>query len=429
MRKVLVIALLVILVASIAFTAKITFWTTEVESNRLQRIRTLATLFKIRYGVEVEVVPVEENDLLKQIPIAKASGTLPDVIEGGIEPMLLLGSEGLLAEKLATDIINEFGDVYTGASRLLSNGSGGYYAIPFHAWVQGIWYRKDMFDAKGLKAPIAWEDILKAAKELNDPDNGIYGIILPKKADAYAEQVFTEVALANGARPIDLEGNITFNTPEMIEAFRFYKELGKYSKPGYTTVLDALKGYLAGEAPMIFYSTYIMDDIAVEEVQRGRIDKFDPKLVENTGFANYMTNTEPSSYGQVVALGILEGTKNRIEAKEFVKFLMTGNNYIYWLHMAPGGMNPTRKSIAANPKFLENPVLERYGSEKIQEIISALENVVRFDFYEGHVITDMSKISGAFIIGKAINYMFANDWTPEETAAWAQKEAEKILGK
>jgi len=193
--------------------------------------------------------------------------------------------------------------------------------------------------------------------------------------------------------------------------------------------LDALKGYLAGEAPMIFYSTYIMDDIAVEEVQRGRIDKFDPKLVENTGFANYMTNTEPSSYGQVVALGILEGTKNRIEAKEFVKFLMTGNNYIYWLHMAPGGMNPTRKSIAANPKFLENPVLERYGSEKIQEIISALENVVRFDFYEGHVITDMSKISGAFIIGKAINYMFANDWTPEETAAWAQKEAEKILGK
>jgi len=196
----------------------------------------------------------------------------------------------------------------------------------------------------------------------------------------------------------------------MIEAFRFYKELGKYSKPGYTTVLDALKGYLAGEAPMIFYS-------------------FDPKLVENTGFANYMTNTEPSSYGQVVALGILEGTKNRIEAKEFVKFLMTGNNYIYWLHMAPGGMNPTRKSIAANPKFLENPVLERYGSEKIQEIISALENVVRFDFYEGHVITDMSKISGAFIIGKAINYMFANDWTPEETAAWAQKEAEKILGK
>ncbi|OAA30621.1 ABC transporter substrate-binding protein [Kosmotoga arenicorallina S304] len=429
MKKLLVVALMLLLVASIAFTAKITFWTTETESNRLQRIRTLATLFKVRYGVEVEVVPVEENDLLRQIPIAKASGTLPDVIEGGIEPMLLLGSEGLLEEKLATDIINEFGDIYTGASRLLSNGKGGFFAVPFHAWVQGIWYRKDMLEAKGLEAPLTWDSILKAAKELHDPDNGVYGIILPKKDDAYAEQVFTEVALANGARPIDLNGNIMFNTPEMIEAFAFYKELGKYSKPGFTTVLDALKGYLSGEAPMIFYSTYIMDDIAVEEVQRGRIDKYDPKLVENTGFANYMTNTRPTSYGQVVALGITTETKNRIEAKKFIEFLMTGSNYIYWLHMAPGGMNPTRKSIAADPKFLENPVLERYGSEKIQEIIAALENVERFDFYEGHVLTEMSKISGAFIIGKAINLMFANDWTPEKTAAWAQAETEKLLGK
>lgn len=428
MKKVLVLLLVLVLFASLA-TAKIIFWTTEVESNRMQRIRALATLFRAKTGIVVEVVPVEENDLLRQIPIARASGTLPDVIEGGIEPMLLLGSEGLLNEDLAAEIINEFGDIYTGASRLLSNGKGGYFAIPFHAWVQGIWYRKDMFAEKNLTPPISWYDILTAAREIHDPENGVYGIILPKKADAYAEQVFTEIALANGARPIDLEGNIRFNTPEMIEVFRFYKELGKYSKPGFTTVLDALKGYLAGETGMIFYSTYIMDDIAVEEVQRGRIDKFDPKLVVNTGFANYMTNIKPSSYGQVVALGILKTSKNSEEVKEFIKFLMDGSNYIYWLHMAPGGMNPTRKSTAADPAFLNNPVLERYGSEKIQEIIAALENVERFDFYEGHVLTEMSKISGNFIIGKAINLMFANDWTPEEAANWAQAEAEKILGK
>ncbi|TYB82697.1 MAG: extracellular solute-binding protein, partial [Kosmotoga sp.] len=279
----------------------------------------------------------------------------------------------------------------------------------------------------GLDDPIKWEDILDAAKELHDPDNGVYGLILPKQADAYCEHAFTEIALANGARPIDLEGNITFDTPEMIEAFRFYKELGKYSKPGYTTVLDALNGYLSEEAAMIFYSTYIMDDIAVEEVQKGRIDDYNPELVKNTGFANYMENTDRSSYGQVVALAILESTEQEEAAKKFVKFLMTGNNYIYWLHMAPGGMNPTRRSIAENPDFLDNYVLERYGTEKIMEIISALENIVRFDFYKGHVLEEMSKISGAFIIGKAINSMFANDWTPEETAEWAQREAEKLF--
>ena len=54
----------------------------------------------------------------------------------------------------------------------------------------------------------------------------------------------------------------------MIEAFRFYKELGKYSRPGFTGVPEALSSYLNNEAAMVFYSTYIMDDITVEEVQK-----------------------------------------------------------------------------------------------------------------------------------------------------------------
>lgn len=429
MKRLLVLLFVIVFVAAIGTAASITFWHTQVETERAERIRALATIFEASTGVEVEVVPVEENDLLTQIPIARAAGTLPDVIEGGIEPMLLLGSEGILSTEAAAEIIEEFGDVYMGASRLLSDGMGGYYAVPFHAWVQGIWFHKDSFEEKKLEDPLTWYNIITAAKELHDPDNGMYGIILPKKDDAYAEQVFTEIALANGARPFDKEGNVNFNSPEMIQAFRFYKELGEYSKPGFTTVLDALKGYLVGEAGMIFYSTYIMDDIAVEEVQRGRIEDYDPELVVNTGFANYMTNTRPTSYGQVVALGVLENSMNKLEAREFIKFLMTGSNYVYWLHMAPGGMNPTRASAAADPAFLENPVLERYGTEKLQEIIAALENIERFDFYEGEVLTDMSKLSGSFVIGKAINLMFANDWTPEDTAAWAQEEAMKVLGK
>lgn len=429
MKRLLILVFLVLLIAGLTTATTITFWHTQVETERAERIRALATIFKATTGIDVEIVPVEENDLLTQIPVAKASGTLPDVIEGGIEPMLLLGSEGILSASAAAEIIEEFGDIYKGASRLLSDGMGGYYAVPFHAWVQGIWYHKDSFEAKNLEDPLTWYNILTAAKELHDPENGVYGIILPKKDDAYAEQIFTEIALANDARPFDDAGNVTFNTPEMIQTFRFYKELGEYSKPGFTTVLDALNGYLVGEAGMIFYSTYIMDDIAVEEVQRGRIEDYDPELVVNTGFANYMTNKRPTSYGQVVALGVLENSKNELEAKEFIKFLMTGSNYIYWLHMAPGGMNPTRSTTAADPAFLENPVLERYGTEKLQEIIAALENVERFDFYEGKVLTEMSKLSGSFVIGKAINLMFANDWTPEDTAEWAQSEAMKVLGK
>ncbi len=429
MKKSLLVITILTLVISGLFAQSITFWTTETESNRMQRIQALATIFQAKTGISVSVVPVQENNMFSRLAASKAAETLPDIMEDGIEPLVLLGTEGLMDTKLNAKIINDFGDIYTGVKKLLYAGNGGYYGIPFHAWVQGIWYHKNWFDKDDLATPTSWYNILEAAKKLNDPSKEIYGIVLPKQADDYAEQVFTEIALANGARPFDAQGNVTLDTPEMIQSFAFYKELGKYSMPGFTTVLDALKGYLSGKAGMIFYSTYIMDDLAIRDVQESRIHNFDPQLVKNTGFANKMINVDTSSYGQVVGLGILNSSKNKTAAEKFAKFLMTGDNYIYWLHMAPGGMNPTRKSIATNPKFLDNPVLKRYGSQKIATIIAALNNIERFDFYKGKVVTQMSKLSANFVIGKAINLMFANNWTPTRTAEWAQKEAKRILGK
>lgn len=426
-KKTFFILVIVALLGTMVFAESITFWHTQVESNRMQRIQALATIFQAQTGIQVNIVPVEENALFTRIIASRAGGTLPDIMEGGIEPLLLLGSEGLMDTSANAQVIDHFGDIYTGVKRLLADGKGGYYGIPFNAWVQGIWYHKDWLDKNDLGEPVSWYNILEAAKKMNDPANKVYGLVLPKQADAYAEQIFTEIALANGARPFDDAGNVTFNTPEMIDVFRFYKELGEYSMPGFTTVLDALNGYLSGKAAMVFYSTYIMDDIAVEDVQKSRINNYDPQLVVNTGFANKMMNIRTTSYGQVIGLGILNSSTKKDLAVKFAEFLMTGNNYIYWLHMAPGGMNPTRRSIATDPNFLDNEVLKRYGADKIANIIAALDNVERFDFYQGKVVTKMAKISSNFVIGKAINLMFANDWTPENTAGWAQKEAERVL--
>jgi multiple sugar transport system substrate-binding protein len=427
--KKLFVLMAVMMMGLLVFSQTITFWTTQVESDRMLRTRSLAMIFEAQTGIKVEIVPVEENEILRNIPLAQKSNTLPDVIEGGISPMMLLGTQGFTDVKLNSKIIKDLGDVYTGAEKLLSDGKGNHYAIPFSAWVQGIWFRKDMIEPRQLGEPTSWYNILTAVKALNNPAEKVYGLVLPKAADTYTEQIFTQIALSNGARPIDADGNIQFDSQEMIEAFRFYKELGKYSKPGFTSVLDSLKGYLSGEVAMVFYSTYIMDDIVVEEIQKSRVDKFNPELVKNTGFANKMHNTRTSSFGEIVAVSVVETSKNKDAAEKFIKFLMSGDNYIYYLHMAPGGMNPTRSSIASSDKFLDNPILSKYDKEQITGIVAALDEVERFEFFDGKIIDGMSQLSANFVIGKAINFMFANDWTPQQTAKWAQKEAERILGK
>ncbi len=41
----------------------------------------------------------------------------------------------------------------------------------------------------------------------------------------YGHQIFEQVAISNNAWPFDDDGNVTMNTPEMIEALEFYTSL------------------------------------------------------------------------------------------------------------------------------------------------------------------------------------------------------------
>ena len=77
-------------------------------------------------------------------------------------------------------------------------GSGNYYALPYHGWVQGIWYRADWFKNAGLDPPDTWENILKAAKTFYKPEQNQYGILVGTKPEAYSEQCFTHFAFPTG---------------------------------------------------------------------------------------------------------------------------------------------------------------------------------------------------------------------------------------
>ncbi|MBO8160709.1 MAG: extracellular solute-binding protein [Thermosipho sp. (in: Bacteria)] len=432
--KKLFMVLLLVFVFSISFSAsKIVFWHTQVEESRQKVINQLAETFSIETGIEVEVVAVEENEMFSKLAAAKAAGTLPDIIEAGAETILSLGSDGLLDTILPTRFINNSGwTFYEGAARFVMSPDGNnYYAVPYHGWVQGIWYRKDWFEEAGLEPPVTWEAILNAARYFNNPDKGIYGIVLAKNADSYAEQVFTIFALSNGARIFDKNGNIVVNSPQMKETLEYYRELGKYSAPGHTYWKQARELYLQGKAAMFFYSTYIMDDLALAEVQTKYIENFNPELVDNTGFAPYMTHSRKSSFGQVVSLGVLNTTTNKLGAWKFLNFMFEPENYVKFLHMAPGGMLPTTKEMAESEVFMNDPkgIYTRYGKEKIMEIIEGMSNVEKFGYVAGKVFPEMGKISGAFIIGKGIVKMFDEGLTPEEVLSFWETEMKKVTGK
>jgi len=265
----IVIILLAFMIGpNVGHATPIEFWTTQTQSDRMKTIQLLVDTFQaLNSGITVKLVPVDENEMPSQMAAASAAGRRPGLIEGSSELMLAFGEEGILDIKGATRMVQDVGKerFYQGALKMVETSEGDrYYGLPFHGWVQGIWYRADWFRDKGLEPPDTWKNILQAAKTFYKPEKNQYGILIGTKAENYAEQCFTHFALSNGAAEFNAKGELIFNSKEMLETLKYYAELAKYNPPGPHT-WRARDYYLQGKMAMFFYSTYIMDDLALAE--------------------------------------------------------------------------------------------------------------------------------------------------------------------
>lgn len=411
---------------------EIEYWTTQTEEERAEVIRDIARRFEEdNQNYTVNVVTVQENDIPTKIAAGMAADKLPEVIEVGAENILNLGAEGMIDTEAVDEVIEVIGrdDLYEGAVEMLASPEEGQFGIPMHGWVQGIWYREDLFEERGLEPPTTWDNILEAAEAFNNPDEQEYGIVIGTDKDSYARQTFTQYALSNNSRIFDAEGNLVFNSPEMVETLEFYKDLAQYTPPGPEGWRDARDLYLSGRVPMMMYSTYIMDDIGLEETgYEGEKGSIVPDLVDKTAFANKITKETGASFGQIVGLTLLKGNEeDKMDgAKLFAKYLMSDQQYIDFLHTAPGGMNPTRKSIANDERYLENQVINVWGS-KAADIAKSFENIGKFGYVEGKVFPKIGQITSQFIVGQTIMKMTENGWSAERAAEWGHEEMEDAL--
>jgi multiple sugar transport system substrate-binding protein len=356
--------------------------------------------------------------------------------------LLAFGEEGVVDKASNKKMLESIGEsrFFDGALNMLQGPNGkDYYGVPFHGWVQGIWYRKDWFEAAGLDAPNTWENIEKAARVLTNKSENQYGILIGTNAESYTEQVFTQFALSNGAREFNSDGKLTFNSPEMLETLEYYQNLAEYNPPGPQT-WRARDYYLQGKMAMFFYSTYIMDDLALAEVAKGSLSSenfeglggaaFDENLVKNTGFSPIITNTTDASYGVLVGLSAMKSKANEKKAvQKFVQYLYDPYAYITYLHMAPGGMNPMLSDIPNHPYYLKDPqgVFEVYGSDAIKDIIKGFESIQTFTVVDGKSYPQSGQIFAKKIIPKMVYSVIFEGVAPADALADAEAEMKDLI--
>ncbi len=411
------------------------FWTTDNEEERVNTYEAVAARYmEMHPEVEIRIVPIEEGGITQRIATAQAANRLPDIVRMGVERVAAFAADGILDEDAAVATISSIGEDDFRASPLTmvtDPTTGKYAAIPYDGWIQAIWYRQDVFDQAGLNAPISWDDINAACDALPGTGNLLYAIGLgTDPGQNYGHQIFEQVAISNNAWPFDADGNVTMNTPEMIAALQFYTDLQRCALPGPQYWRGAREAYELDQSGMLFYSTYIMDDLVDGSGtdEGGNIEIAVENLAANTGFAPEMVGPNGSaSYGQLVTLGIMQGADP--VAQDVVKFFLT-DGYQDVLALAPFGKVPVLKS-AVDGWMSSSDYFANYAPETLDQIANGYETMQRWLFrpdYNAAQRAVVGDIEGRLLIPTVIsNIALEGTMTPETAAEFLQTEVEGLL--
>jgi multiple sugar transport system substrate-binding protein len=170
--------------------------------------------------IKLQLIPGDSYPQKVQTMIA--GGTGPDIMQVAESVNTYSSKNQLLplddlAKKANLDPEQRFGPVgslYTYQDKL--------YAIPDRSGAVTVFYNKDMFDKKGVKAPTAdwtWDDTLDAFKELTVPGK-VWGY---SGAEWFPQ--WWSLAYQNGGTIIDAQGRPAVDSDEVVEALQWAGDL------------------------------------------------------------------------------------------------------------------------------------------------------------------------------------------------------------
>jgi len=323
--------------------------------------------------------------------------------------------------------LNDLSEGYNAADILpaMAGGlshDGTLYAAPFYGESSMIMYRKDLFDAAGIKMPKSpsWSHIARAARKITNRETGVNGICLRGKA-GWGEGGAFITAMSNsfGARWFDEKWNAQFNTREWSDTLNFFKNMMDDAGPaGYATngFNENLSLFQQGKCGMWIDAT-----VAASFVTNPK----DSTVADKVGFALAPDNGmgRRSNWLWAWALGIPAGTKKEAAAKQFIEWA-TSNSYIElvaakegWANVPPGA----RTSLYKNANYKDIP----FAQMTLDSILSAdpKNSTVEPSPYVGVQFAAIPEFAG---IATEVSQEFSAAYAGKQSIAAALQKAQTI---
>ena len=426
-----------------AFAQSLRFWTTEEQPDRLAKQEQMAADFKSQTGVSVEVIPISEKDLGTRATAAFAAGDLPDVIYHPLQYALPWAESGLLDTEAATEVIYGLrASTFSPGALDMAAIRGGYASVPVDGWTQLVVYRKDLFEAHGLNPPNSYANIEAALEKLHNPPS-MYGFVAPNKIDeAFMSQVLEHVFLSNGVSPVNQQGLQELDEKATVEVLNFYKKIQEASPEGELFWKQSREMFFAGQAAMIIWSPFILDELAGLRDSAPPTINSDPtskELASKTGVITTLagpSNPDGAAWADIRYFGITADADTD-NAMDFVRFSMT-DGYVQTLSIAPEGKFPVRRGDSKNPGLYldawsklpvgvdrKAPLADLYPAEVISSIAAGLETANRWGVREGQLAL-ASRIVNAKVLNRLVREFIDGERSATATVQLMNQELAQI---
>jgi multiple sugar transport system substrate-binding protein len=367
----------------------IPFFTTETDPDQLAVLRELINEYQQNNpNVEVDIVLASPASRGRRLLTALASGADLGIFE--IEPTLM--NDWVDAGYLLSlnDVVAAIGpnDFVEGS---LFRQSGDVYAIPYALSVYGLWVREDLFQGAELPLPTTYDEVLRAASILTKGET--YGIALPAGQNIATVNYFSTFLWQNGGDYFTCEGEVVFGESQAFEAIRRWQALTRYAPPGYTTwgYPEQIEAFVNGRVAMAMYAGRLGVQLA----------ETDPELADEVTVIFPPWGDLKVTLGVWSRFAIASGTKNQVEAKEFLQWLVSGDRLLRYDSILPGHMIPSLKS--------EREQALSYPSLFAQEHADWIRSFFEWSEYTNHPAMDMGSVHG--------NQFHRSDVTPP----WARE--------
>jgi len=391
-------------------------------------MQKLSSAWEKETGNKINWIVLEENVLRERVTtdIATNGGQFDIMTIGGYEAPIW-GKQGWLAP------VDDLGDDYDYADLLdpIKKGltvDGKLYAVPFYTESSFTLYRKDLFDAAGLKMPDnpTYDQIKDFAAKLTDKSKQQYGICLRGKPGWGENMAFLGTMINTyGGRWFDMDWKPQLTSEPWKKAIADYVALmTSYGPPG-----AAANGF--NENQTLFSSGRCAMWIDATSAA-GRV--YDPKqsqVADKTAFTRAPVEVTPngSSWSWSWNLAIPNSTKKLETAKSFVKWA-TSKSYVKtvgesegWVAVPPG----TRKSTYELPEYKK---AAPFADTVLKAIMSAdpskpTKDPVPYTGVQFVAIPEFQSIGT--VVGQQIAAALSGQQTVDAALEGAQKQVERDM--